>query len=188
MSGVEFVGRIFGAMAACLLASACVGTNTVIKADEFGDADTATYLILSDQLQRVRNVREAAVRSGSLASEAARICVGLVLHGPRRGVLAPVDGAVVDRLRTDQAESAAPFDVVSNYECLVRYVTDSGGFTPEHSDALSYAGEGDGYLSCGRWFGGTSDRETIQYNIEVKDGVARLASSSRCTSIRWIRS
>ena len=48
MSGVEFAVRIFGVMAACLLASACVGTNTAIKADEFGDADTATYLILSD--------------------------------------------------------------------------------------------------------------------------------------------
>jgi hypothetical protein len=165
----------------CLLLGACVGSDASIRAGELDESDTATYLILSDQLQRIRNVR---AREAS-ANPETRVCLGVLPQGTYGGI-ALVPDYVVDRLRADQSNVDIKLDIVSSYECLAHYTREDAGFAPEESDALSYAGpEPSG--QCGEWIGGTSGRETIQYDIEVEGGVARLSGSSRCVRQYWIR-
>ena len=113
------------------------------------------------------------------------MCVGVLPQGTYGGI-APVPNDIVDRLRGDQAKVDVKLDIVSSYECLAHYTREDGGFMAEESDALSYAGpEPSG--QCGEWIGGTSGRETIQYNIEVESGVARLSGGHRCVHQYWIR-
>ncbi|HJT11992.1 MAG TPA: hypothetical protein VJ790_05185 [Dongiaceae bacterium] len=172
-------------LAAGLLLSACAGPSATIKADEFGDYDTATYLILSDQLQRVRNVRAREATGGSIQNPEARVCVGVLPQG-RYGGIAPVPSHIVDRLQQDQSSAEVQLDVVSSYECLARYTRDDGPFTAEESDTLSYAAE-EPQGQCGQWIGGTFGRETIHYDIEIDGGVARLTGGHRCVHQYWIR-
>jgi hypothetical protein len=172
-------------LAACVFLSACAGPAATIKADEFGEYDTATYLVLSDQLQRVRNVRAREASNGSIDRPEARVCVAVLPQGTHGGV-APVPSDVVDRLRADQSSKDVKLEIVSSYECLAHYTRDDGPFTAEESDVLSYAGE-DRFGQCGKWFGGTFGRETIQYDVEVEGGVARLSDGQRCVRQYWIR-
>jgi hypothetical protein len=173
--------RVAGLVAVGLLLGACTGSGATIRAGELSENDTATYLILSDQLQRVRNVR---AREAS-ASPEARVCVGILPQGAYGGI-APVPNDIVDRLRDDQAKVDIKLDIVSSFECLAHYTREDAGFTAEESDALSYAGpEPSG--QCGKWIGGTSGRETIQYDIAVESGMARLSGASRCARQYWVR-
>jgi len=107
-------------LATGLLLSACAGPSAAIKADEFGDYDTATYLILSDQLQRVRNVRAREATGGSIQNPETRVCVGVLPQG-RYGGIAPVPSHIVDRLQQDQSSAEVPLDAASSYECLAHY-------------------------------------------------------------------
>ncbi len=168
-----------------LLLSACAGPSATIKADEFGEYDTATYLVLSDQLQRVRNVRARGASTGSIQTPEARVCVGVFPQG-KYGGIAPVPSYIVDRLRQDQPSAEIELDVVSSNECLAHYTRDDGPFAAEESDVLSYAAE-EPQGQCGKWIGGTFGRETIQYDVEIEAGVARLSGGHRCVHQYWIR-
>jgi hypothetical protein len=145
----------------------------------------ATYLILSDQLQRIRNVLEQKARSGSVPRPEVRVCVGVLSQGTHGGI-APALSYIVDRLRGDQAKADIRFDVVSSFQCLAHYTRDDGPFMAEESDVLSYAGE-DRLGQCGRWFGGTSGRDTVEYELEIENGVAHLSGGHRCGRQYWIR-
>lgn len=179
------VWRVASVLAVCLLLPACAGPDATVGADEFGEQDTATYLILSDQLQRVRNIRARETSSGLIAKPEARVCVGTLPQGTY-GAIAPVPGYIVDRLREDQSKADIKLDVVSSYECLVHYTRDDGPYIAEESDVLSYAGE-DRLGQCGRWFGGMSGRQPVAYDVEIESGVARLSGGRRCGRQRWIR-
>jgi len=180
-------------LAASLGAIACTGPTASIKAGDFSEADTAYYLILSDQLQRVRNVQEATTRGtqNSAAATMLRVCVGVMPYGP--GVIEPVDPVIVDRLRSDQANDPIKLDVVSSVECLAYYVRDAGSVTAEDSDTLSYAGVGNLSVflndeGCGAWFGGGIDRGAVEYDVEIEDGVATLTGGRACASHSyWVR-
>ena len=180
-------------MIASLSVSGCVQPSARIKSGDFSAADTAYYLILSDQLERVRNVQEATAR-GSQNSAAAplRVCVGVMPYGP--GVIEPADPTIVDRLRSDQANDSIKLDVVSSFECLAYYTRDADPMTVEHSDTLSFAGVGNLSVfrndeGCGAWFGGGDDRRAVEYNVEVEDGVAALTGGRACAAHGyWVRS
>jgi len=172
-------------LAACLSLSACAGSDATIPAGEFGESDTASYLILSDQLQRVRDVRAREMSNGSITGPEARVCVGVLPQGTHGGI-APVPSDIVDRLRADQFNADINLDVVSSYECLAHYTREDGVYEAEESDALSYVGP-EPWGQCGKWIGGTFGRETLQYDIEVKDGVGRLSGGRRCVHQYWIR-
>src|SRR5262245_50938425 len=179
-------------LAASLGVSACTQPSATIKAGEFSEPDTAYYLILSDQLQRVRSVHEATTR-GSQPAEATtlRVCVGVMPYG--RSTIEPADLAIVDRLRSEQADEQVKLDVVSSFECLAQYTHDDEPITAEYSDSLSYAGAGNlSYFQdeegCGAWFGGSSDRGAVEYNVEVEDGVATLTGGRLCAAYSyWVR-
>ena len=165
--------------------SACAGSGATIKAGEFAENDTAIYLVLSDQLQRVRNVRAREAGSGTIRRPEARVCVAVLPDG-KYGGIAPVPSHIVDRLQQDQSSAEFKLEVVSSYECLAHYTRDDGPFTAEESDVLSYVGE-EPQGQCGKWIGGTSGRETIQYDVEIEGGVARLTGGHRCVQQYWIR-
>jgi hypothetical protein len=119
------------------------------------------------------------------AGPEARVCLGVLPQGAYGGI-APVPTYIVDRLRNDQSDVDIKLDIISSYECLAHYTREDGPFTAEESDALSYAGpEPSG--QCGKWIGGSSGRETIQYDIEVENGVAQLSGGHRCVHTYWIR-
>lgn len=164
--------------------SGCAGSGATIKVGEFSENDTPIYLVLSDQLQRVRNVRERQASSGAARRSEARVCVGFLPHGTYGGI-APVPADIVDRLQHDQSSADIKLDIVSSYECLAHYTRDDGPFTAEPSDVLSYAGAAQG--QCGDWIGGSSGRETIQYEVEIEGGVARLSGGERCVRQYWVR-
>jgi len=163
----------------CALAAGCADPSVSIKATEFSEQDTATYLILSDQLDRVRNVLK----------KPARVCVGTFPNGLYKGV-APISPGVLARLVQEQAKGDIPLDVVSDYQCLTYYVRNKVFFQPEASDVLTVAARYDG--NCGKWLGGmygpgTFDHD-VQYNMEVTDGVARLTGGRECASnYYWYR-
>jgi hypothetical protein len=176
---------------ASLGVSACMQPSASIKAGDFSEADTAYYLILSDQLQRVRNVQEATARGGQDSATTLRACVGVMPYGP--GVIEPVDPTIVDRLRSEQANEPIKLDVVSSFECLAYYTRDVDPMTAEHSDTLSFAGVGNLSVfrndeGCGAWFGGGDDRGAVEYNVEVEDGVATLTGGRACAAHSyWVR-
>jgi hypothetical protein len=164
---------------ACLLAAACADPSVSIKAAELSEEDTATYLILSDQLERVRNVLKKPVS----------VCAGTFPQGRYHGI-ALVPAYVVDRLNAEQASADIRFDIVSTPECLAYYVTDKGPFTPERSEILTFAGRGGG--PCGEWFGGMYNQGNlnrgVDYNVEIQDGVAKLTGGRGCgASLQWYR-
>jgi len=172
--------RIAGLVAACLLLGACADPDVNVRATDFGEEDTAAYLILSDQLQRIRNVLKKPVS----------VCMGTFPNGQYHGV-ALVPGHVVHRLNEEQADADIRLEISSTYECLAHYVRDKGPFTPERSEILAFIGRYDG--PCGEWFGGMYKQGNldrgVQYNVEVKDGVARLTGGRGCgRSLQWYRS
>ena len=163
----------------CLALAACATPDASIKADEFSDTDTATYLILSDQLQRIRNVLK----------KPATVCAGALPDGRYHG-LSPVPQSIIDRLQAEQASAGIHLNVVSSFECLAHYVRDKGPFTPEPTEILAFAGAGAG--SCGEWFGGMYDQgnldRSVNYDVVVEDGVARLTGGRGCASTQmWYR-
>jgi hypothetical protein len=167
---------------ACVLVAGCADPSVSIKATEFSEQqDTATYLILSDQLDRVRNVLK----------KPARVCAGTFPDGLYKGV-APVPPSVLARLVEEQAKakSEIALDVVSDYQCLTYYVRNKVFFQPEASDVLTVAARYDG--NCGKWLGGMYGPGTfdhnVEYNMEIKDGVARLTGGRECASnYYWYR-
>jgi hypothetical protein len=172
--------RCAGVVAACILLAGCANPTASIKATEFSEEDTATYLILSDQFQRVRNVLK----------KPARVCAGRFPNGLYRG-LEPVPGHVMDQLIDEQASAEIPLEIVSNFECLAHFVANKGPFKPEPTELLSFAGRYDG--PCGDWIGGMYNQGNlnrgVQYNVEIEDGVARLTDGRGCgASLQWYRS
>ncbi|HEX4893214.1 MAG TPA: hypothetical protein VFV47_07980 [Hyphomicrobiaceae bacterium] len=163
---------------------ACAGSEPAIKVGELGESDTPIFLVLSDQLQRVRNVREREAGAATARRPEARVCVAFLPDGAYGGV-APVPGHIVNRLQQEQSGADITFDIVSSYECLAHYTRDDGPFTAEPSDVLIYAGAAEG--QCGNWIGGSSGRETIQYELEIEGGIARLSGGERCVRQYWIR-
>ena len=176
---------------ASLGVSACAQPTARIKAGDFAEAETAYYLILSDQLQRVRNIQEAMARGGQNLAATLRVCVGIMPYGP--GVIEPADPAIVDPLRSEQANEPIKLDVVSSFGCLAYYKRDADPMTAEYSDSLSFAGVGNLSVfrndeGCGAWFGGGDDRGAVEYNVEVEDGVATLTGGRACAAHSyWVR-
>ncbi|MBL9033761.1 MAG: hypothetical protein JNN33_03300 [Rhodospirillaceae bacterium] len=181
MVGVVLRWALAGALVAGL--GGCYSPRANIAADAMGTEDTATYLVLTDQLQRVRNVLK----------KPAKVCLGVFPEGQSRG-LAPVPDHIVERIASEQSGIEPKLELVANVECLVHYVRDKAYFEPESSDTLAYAGTLPSYANrqCGDWFGGlynqaNIDRE-VEYDMEVEDGVARLTGGEDCRRIRWYRS
>ncbi len=152
-----------------MLLSACADPSARIKATDFGELDTVSYLILSDQLQRVRNV----LKQPSL------VCVGVI---PKFGRISPVSGEVMARLQAEPVSAEIPLEIVSTFECLAHYVRDKGPFTPERSDILAYAKRAND--PCGEWSGGMYNQGNLDravfYDLVDEDGIARLVGGREC--------
>ena len=153
-----------------LMLGGCYTTNATITADGMSEEELATYLILTDQLQRVRNVLQ----------KTATVCLGTVPDGPSGG-LSLVPPHIVFRLRDDQAGIEPRLELSDSIECLAYYVRDKAGFTPEPTDILVYSGELSRYATnrpCGDYLGGFYDRgnfdRSAEYGVAVENGVARL--------------
>ena len=171
--------RAAGVVIACVLFAGCADPTVSIKVTGLSEQDTATYLILSDQLQRVRNVLK----------KPATVCIGTFTSGRYDGI-APVPPYVMDRLQGEQASAEVRLSLVSSFECLAHYVRDKGPFTPEATDILAYAGAGGG--PCGAWSGGMYNQGNldrgVDYDMVVENGVARLTGGRGCApSLRWYR-
>ncbi len=160
----------------------CYTPDAKVATGEMGQDDTATYLILTDQLQRVRNVLK----------KPAKVCLGRLPAGPSGG-LALVPGDILERLRREQAAIEPQLELVASIECLAYFVRDKGPFTPEESDILVYSGERPHYGRkgpCGDLLGGFYDRANFdraaEYDVEVENGVAKL-TGGHCPPLRMVR-
>lgn len=165
-----------------LLVSGCYAPQATISADTFSEEDTATYLILTDQLQRVRNVLDAP----------AKVCLARLENEPYGG-LALVPPQVVERLRRDQAALDSTLELIASVECLAHYVRDKGPFTPEESDVLVYSGKLPQYAAnrpCGDLRGGFYDPGNLdrsaEYGLSVENGVAKL-TGGHCPHQYYVR-
>jgi hypothetical protein len=170
--------RFAGIVAACLLLGACADPDVSVKATDFAEDDTAAYLILSDQLQRVRNVLKKPTR----------VCAAT--FAGRYDGIEPVPSYVMDRLESEQATAKIRLNVISTFERPVHYVRDKGPFTPEATELLVYVRPGGGL--CGEWYGGMYNQgnldRSVGYNVVVEDGVARLTGGRGCAaSLSWYR-
>lgn len=169
--------HIAGLVAACLLLGACADPDVSVKSTD-QRAGHGSILILSDQLQRVRNVLKKPVT----------VCAAMYLYDG----IAPVAPSVLDRLASEQPSAGILLDVSSTFECLAYYVRDKGPFTPARTDLLVLVRhQGAGH--CGEWFGGMYNQGNldrgVDYNVVVEDGVARLTGGRGCaSSLRWYRS
>lgn len=173
---------LLGLVLAAAALGGCYTPDAKVTADEMGQDDTATYLILTDQLQRVRNVLK----------KPAKVCLGRLPAGPSGG-LALVPGDVLERLRREQAVIEPQLELVASIECLAYFVRDKGPFTPEESDILVYSGELEPrWLKrrCGDLLGGFYDRANFdraaEYDVEIENGVARL-TGGHCPALRMVR-
>lgn len=173
-----------GILLACLVLAGCYSPDATIAADAMGAEDTATYLILTDQLQRVRNVLK----------KPAKVCLGVFPNGRSSG-LDLVPDHVVERLVREQAAIAPRLELAAGVECLLRYVRNTAFVVPEKSDILAYAGALPSYAThrpCGDWFGGLYDQlhinRGVEYDVEVENGIARLTGGEDCSPIYWYRS
>lgn len=175
-------GRVLaGTALAGMVLAGCYSPNVKVAADEMGEVDRATYLILTDQLQRVRNVLQRD----------AKVCVGLLPEG-HSGGLALVPDDVVARLKSEQEALQPRLELLSGVRCLAYYVQEKAGITPESSDILAYAGAPGYAHKCGHWMGGLYNQGSINrnaiYDVEVKNGVAELTGGEDCRGITWYRS
>jgi hypothetical protein len=159
----------------------CYSPTVKVAADEMDESDRATYLILSDQLQRVRNVMKGP----------AKVCIGTLPNG-HSGGLAPVPPDVVARLQGEQASLEPRLYIIANVECLAHYVQHNAYYEAEDSDVLAYAGMLGYDDNCGPWMGGLyspGDLSRIaMYDVKVTGGIAELTGGEDCRGIRWIRS
>lgn len=155
-------------------------SHWTIDAGAFTNTDAAAnYLILSDRLRWIRDVKEVEHYAGPDL----KVCVGIVRDG-----LSTVDPAIVERLRNEPANrKAIKLDIVSTWECLAHYTTSDGSIVAEPSDILAYAGYVPGG-KCGDWIGGTSDKFEREYRVEVDNGIVTLSGGRGCAAYgRWIR-
>lgn len=166
-----------------LMLGGCYTTNATIKADGMSEEELATYLILTDQLQRVRKVLQKPVK----------VCLGTFPNGTSRG-LSFVPPHIVSRLRDDQAGIEPRLELTDSIECLAYYVEDKAGLTPEPSDILVYSGELPSYASnrpCGDYLGGFYDRgqydRSAEYGVAIENGVASL-TGGHCPRQYYVRS
>lgn len=173
---------LVAAIVAGLFLSGCYSTQATIAAGDLNEDDTATYLILADQLQRVRNVLK----------EPAKVCLARY-QSELGGVLSLVSPNVVDRLRRDQAAIAPQLELSANIECLAYYVRDKGPFTPEETDILVYSGKLPEWASnkpCGDLLGGFYDPgnfdRSAEYGVAVENGVAKL-TGGHCPHQYYVR-
>lgn len=173
---------LVAAVLAGMLLGGCYSTNATIAAGELTEDDTAAYLILSDQLQRVRNVLKAP----------AKVCLGRLQNGPSGG-LSPVPVQVFERLRRDQAAIEPRLELSASIECLAYYVRDKGPFTAEETDILVYSGELSRWATnrpCGDLLGGFYDRGNLdrsaEYGVAVENGVAKL-TGGHCPHQYYVR-
>ena len=173
---------LVAAMVMGLFLNGCYTTHTTIAAGELSQDDTAAYLILTDQLQRVRNVLK----------EPAKVCLAHYRSGVGGGLsLVPPD--VLERLRRDQAAIEPHLELSASVECLAYYVRDKGPFTPEETDMLVYSGELPEWASnrpCGDLVGGFYDPgnfdRSAEYGVAVEDGVAKL-TGGHCPHQYYVR-
>ena len=184
----DSMSRISGRMATAavilgLVLGGCYTTNATIKVDGMSEEELATYLILTDQLQRVRNVLR----------KPAKVCLGTVPNGTGGG-LSFVPPHIVSRLRDDQAAIEPRLELSDSIGCLAYYVRDKAGFTPEPTDILVYSGELPSYATnrpCGDYVGGFYDRgnfdRSAEYGVAVENGVARL-TGGHCPHQYYVRS
>jgi hypothetical protein len=174
---IQFRRHVAGLAVACLLLAACTDPDVRVPASDFGEEDTAYYLVLSDQLQRVRNILD----------EPATVCAAVELHDG----MAPVPPLILERLASEQEGNEVPLSVVSTSECLVHYTRDKGPFTPERTDVLVLVRR-ENYATCGKSFGGMTNQRNLNrggyYNVEVEQGVAHLTGGGTCGALRWYRS
>jgi hypothetical protein len=140
-------------------------------------------LILTDQLQRVRNVLR----------KPAKVCLGTFPNGTSRG-LSFVPTHIASRLRDDQAGIEPRLELSDSIECLAYYVQNKAGFTPEPTDILVYSGELPSYATnrpCGDYIGGFYDRgqfdRSAEYGVAVENGVAKL-TGGHCPHQYYVRS
>jgi hypothetical protein len=188
MTSSSFRGAAAGVAASLVLAS-CSYPNATIPVGTFNDADSAHYLILSEQLRWRRDLEESRISRGGEAGKVLKVCVGVLPNGWRGG-WSTVDAAIVERLHNDSAKEEIKIDVVSSWECLAHYTTDEEPVGAEASDNLAYAGYDPGG-KCGDWIGGTWDGlhgRDREYRIEVDDGVVELGGGRGCAAYgRWVR-
>jgi hypothetical protein len=172
--------RRIAAAIVCALLAGCADPSVSIKATEFSEQDTATYLILSDQLDRVRNILK----------KPAKVCAGTFPDGLYKGI-APISAGVLARLASEQAKADIALEVVSSYECLSHFAHAGALFQLEASDALTVAARHE-WGACGKWLGGMyapgKFDHNVDYNLEIKDGVARLTGGRECAAnYYWYR-
>lgn len=177
--------------ASCVPLVGCYRPDAKIEADAMWEGDRAIYLILTDQLQRIRNVTQ----------KPAKVCLAAMIQG-QYGVLTPVSQAVADRLAGEQAGIQPKLELANSVECIAYYVDDSALYASEPTDVLIYAGALDGVpgtlddlgfsSSCDKWFGGRHGLEAadtrVHYEVEVENGVAKLTGGEDCRSLMWYRS
>ncbi len=173
----------------CLVLSGCYSPSASIEAGAMSEDDTATYLVLTDQLERVRNIY---LRSRT-------VCLALLPNGPFGG-LGVVPGQVMERLQRDQSVIEPRLELTSDPECLVHYAQEKGFIEPRWTDVLAYAGAARStyYLDpsldpsdCGEWFGGLHSytprklSRQVSYDTETVDGIAKLTGGENCVRMRW---
>ena len=180
--------RVTIAALAIAMSSGCATPPTVsMKVGELSETGMAHYLVLADQLDRVRKFGEVPARLRKAGKTSATVCVG-VLPEPV-WLIAPADDALLERLRNDETNQEFKFNFVSSPECLARYTLTDEPFDAEPTDVLAYVGLAYQGGKCGKWVGGVGNDGGNEYDLKINNGVATLTGGRGCAAYgRWIRS
>lgn len=171
------------AVAALFLLSACAGTSATIKSGELSEQDARAYLILSDQLRRVRNVWKNPVGVCLAAGDLG----DTPLYRTGLDVVSP---EVLDRLRADNENAEIKLNIESSQDCLSRHAAASS----TTGKVLVLAGQGMGSSPMGagncKQFEGViyapPINRLVTYDFEQRDGVLALTGGDVCIT-GWYR-
>ena len=165
------------------LAAACTTPTASIQTGELEGDQARTYLIYSDQLQRVRNIWRHSVP----------VCLAMKdwMHQSdwRTTMVMPTWPEVVERLKRDNARAEIKLDIDSSPACLAKYVKVQNGPAPvmPREGALVFAEGRDTEWAtggCGHKFSGGMHAADFDrygtYDVDDKNGVMTLSGGQVC--------
>lgn len=178
-------GRLVFLLAGFAL-SACVISGVQIKSGELPEGQAVAYMILADQLNRVRNI---------WPSEPPKTC--LVASMPSNASawdsgVGPIDPAILARLQQDNEKASERLEIESSSACMARFFDSEGKLLRDVADGTVLLAAGDGLSfslfsnTCrehqGALYQPPRHDHIVTYDLRNANGMLSLVGGDPCVS------
>jgi hypothetical protein len=167
-----------------LALSACAISDVQIKSGEMPEDQAVTYMILSDQLNRVRNI---------WPSEPPKACLVASMPGPAyMAGVGPIDPAILARLQQDNEKAAEKLEIDSSPACMTKFFGADGKLLREVDKGfvLLATGHDLGFTlfasNCreheGAIYRPPNTNHIVTYDLRNENGMLSLVGGDPCVS------